>query len=184
MTSDAITELIQRWNNGDNASRDEAIVAMLPKLRALAHRIASKGRSNTLETTALANELYLRFAQDCPGACNRQHLLGLASLTMQHLLVDHARRHVRAKRGGGAHHTELRDTIALTDSRLEQVIMIDDALRRLTEVSPRPAEVFRMRFFGGFTVREVAESLEIAENTVIRDWSAACDFLRKAIDRR
>jgi RNA polymerase sigma factor (sigma-70 family) len=69
----------------------------------------------------------------------------------------------------------------LTESRLEQVVMIDDALRRLAEQNARHAEVFRMRFFGGFSVKDVAESLGVSENTIIRDWSAACAFLREAI---
>jgi RNA polymerase sigma factor (TIGR02999 family) len=181
MTSDEITELIRRWNDGDRRSGDEVIAAMLPQLRTLAHRIASDRSSNTLDTTALANELYLRFAHDCPGASNRQHLLALASLTMQHLLVDHARSHLRIRRGGGAPHVQLSDVTGLTESRLEQVVMIDDALRRLAEHNARQAEVFRMRFFGGFSVRDVAGSFEVSENTIIRDWSAACAFLREAI---
>ena len=181
MSSDAITELLQRWNDGDAGSRDQLISAMLPQLRALAHRIVSQKRSDTLQTTALANELYLRFAKDCPGARNRQHLLALSALTMQHLLVDHARRQLRIRRGGGAHHTEVKESVQLSDSRLEQVVIIDDALRRLQEHNSRQAEVFRMRFFGGFSVSDVAESLAVSENTVIRDWSGACGFLRRVI---
>jgi RNA polymerase sigma-70 factor, ECF subfamily len=181
MSSDAITELLQRWNDGDAGSRDQVIAAMLPQLRALAHRIVSEKRSSTLETTALANELYLRFARDCPGARNRQHLLAVSALTMQHILVDHARRQLRLRRGGGAPHSEIQEVVQLSDSRLEQVIIIDDALRRLHEHNPRQAEVFRMRFFGGFSVSDVAEALEVSENTIIRDWSAACSFLRGVI---
>jgi RNA polymerase sigma factor (TIGR02999 family) len=181
ITSDEITELIRRWNDGDRSSGDEVIAAMLPQLRTLAHRMAWGRSSDTLDTTALANELYLRFAQNCPGAHNRQHLLALASLTMQHVLVDHARRHLRIRNGGGAQHVQLNDASGLTESRLEQVVMIDDALRRLAEQNARHAEVFRMRFFGGFSVKDVAESLGVSENTIIRDWSAACAFLREAI---
>jgi RNA polymerase sigma factor (TIGR02999 family) len=181
LSPEAITELLQRWNDGDAGSRDQVIAAMLPQLRALAHRIASERRSDTLQTTALANELYLRFARDCPGARNRQHLLALSALTMQHLLVDHARRQLRLRRGGGAHHANVKDAVQLSDSRLEQIIIIDDALRRLHEHNPRQAEVFRMRFFGGFSVADVAKSLDVSENTIIRDWSAACGFLREVM---
>jgi len=93
----------RRWNQGDRDGLDGVITAMLPQLRRIAHRIAAQNRSGTLQTTALANELYLRFAQSCPGAQNRQHLLALASTMMQRVLVDHARRHsatqARGRRG-------------------------------------------------------------------------------------
>jgi RNA polymerase sigma factor (TIGR02999 family) len=179
--SDAITELLRRWNNGDRGSLDAAITAMLPQLRHIAHRIASQNGSNTFQTTALANELYVRFAKSCPGARNREHLLALASMTMQHLVVDHARGQLRQKRGGGAQRVALEETVLLSQSQLEQVVMIDEALRLLHNQNSRSALVFEMRFFGGFTVREVAEALNLSENTVIRDWSGACASLRRSI---
>lgn len=177
--SDAITELLQRWNDGDRSSLDAVITAMLPQLRRIAHRIASQNRSSTFQTTALANELYVRFVKSCPGARNREHLLALASMTMQHIVVDHARRQLRQKWGGGAEHVALEETALLSQSQLEQVIMIDEALRLLQNQNWRSALVFKMRFFGGFAVREVAEALNISENTVIRDWSGACASLRQ-----
>jgi RNA polymerase sigma factor (TIGR02999 family) len=100
---------------------------------------------------------------------------------MQHVLVDHARRHFRKKRGDGAGHLVLEEATALTEPQLEQVLIIDDALRRLEKEDARRADVFRMRFFSGLAVREVAEAMNLSENTVIRDWSAACSYLREQI---
>jgi RNA polymerase sigma factor (TIGR02999 family) len=179
MTSAPITDLLRLWNNGDRHSFDAVVTAMLPQLRLIAHRIGSRRCCNTLQTTALANELYIRFAQSCPGAKNRQHLLALAATTMQHLLVDHARARLREKRGGGAQIVPLDEASALNDRQLERVVAIDTALATLEAGNARQALVFRMRFFGGFAVPEVAEALAVSHNTIIRDWSAACAFLRE-----
>ena len=181
MTSQPITDLLRLWNNGDRRSFDAVVTAMLPQLRLIAHRIVSRRPCNTLQTTALANELYIRFAEACPGAKDRQHLLALAAITIQHLLVDHARTRLREKRGGGAQHVPLDEASALSDMQLERVVTIDRALAMLEAGNVRQALVFRLRFFGGFAVAEVADALAVSHNTVIREWSAACAFLREQL---
>lgn len=128
------------------------------------------------------NEAWLRIAGADASISDREHFFALAARAMRHVLIDHARACRRQKRGGGAVQVTLTDESVLTDTQVEQLLLIDDLLGRLEAEQPRRCRVFEMRFFGGFSVEELSRELNVSENTVIRDYRLACVWLRLHFD--
>lgn len=137
------------------------------------------GATPTLQTTELVHEAFLKLRQaDDQNIRNRMHLRRLSSLAIRQLIVDHARGKLAAKRGSGQKPVSLNEELAEADPDSEQtVLMIDEALQRLEEASPRLAEVVIARFFGGQTAEEIAEMLDVSVRTVQRDWDRARAWL-------
>ena len=169
---------MDRWSGGDDAG-DTRFAEAYAELRALAGAHFQRQPSeHTLQPTALVNEVYLRLA-DSRGESpdDRGHLLALASRAMRQVLIDHARRKLADKRGGND--PRLRVTLSDLDSKGAEwdVIELHEALTRLEQLDPRQARIIELRFFGGLTVEQVADLLEVSERTVYLDWQMARSWL-------
>jgi RNA polymerase sigma-70 factor, ECF subfamily len=157
---------------------------VLAELRELAqHYLRSERAGHTLQPTALVNEVYLRLVGD--QACtwqNRAHFIGVTASIMRRILIDQARRHRTAKRGGGEAPVEIdakRDGVLFEE--LEEILALNDALDRLEKFSPRQRQVVELRYFGGLTLEETAEAMNVSAVTVRRDWLAARAWLKGQI---
>jgi RNA polymerase sigma-70 factor (ECF subfamily) len=180
-----VTQLLLRWNSGEESCRDELIQLLDYELRRIAHRHMRKEREgHTLQTTALINEAYLKLVdQSRANWQNRVHFLGVASAVMRRVLVDHARGLCRDKRGGAAGHLPLDEGLVFTPAKSAALVALDDALEELARLNPRKAQVVELRYFGGLSVEEAAEALGVHPNTIIRDWSLARAWLKRELAR-
>ena len=175
----------QLMTSGSERPADELVPRLYEELRTLAHaQLRSERREHTLGTTGLVHEAWLRLAsQHGLGREDTGRFFAIASNTMRRVLVDHARHRRRAKRGGGVDALPLDDVESfLTDDEADELVVLDDALKRLAEVNPRASEVVMHRFFGGFSLEETAELLGVSMKTVQRDWLAASAWLRKEVE--
>jgi RNA polymerase sigma factor (TIGR02999 family) len=175
-----ITQILLRWNSGQESCLNELIPLLEHELRRIARRQMRKERDgHTLQTTALLNEAYLKLVdQSRANWQNRVQFLGVASGLMRRILVDHARGLGRDKRGRAAHHLPLDEDLVFSPAKSAALIALDDALRDLARLDPRKAQVVEMRYFGGLSVEEAAEALGVHPNTVIRDWRLAKAWLK------
>ena len=177
-----VTALLIDWSNGDKAAYDKLVPLVHDELHRLAHRYMSReGPGHTLQTTALVDEAYLRLVDKKVQWQNRTHFFAIAAKVMRRILVDHARAHAYAKRGGGAQKIELNEAILMAQGRAAELVALDDALIKLSEFDARKARVVELRFFGGLSVDETAQMLGVSANTVDRDWSTARAWLYKAV---
>jgi RNA polymerase sigma factor (TIGR02999 family) len=178
-----ISRLLAAWDSGDQQALEELTPLIYEELCRLAHHYLSRERSgHTLQTAALVNEAFMRLVdQKETHWQNRTHFFGIAAQLMRRILVDHARSHARAKRGGGAYNLPLNEIAVLSPEREADLIALDDALKRLLEIDPRKCRVVELRYFGGLTVEETAEVLKVSPITVKRDWSVAKAWLRREI---
>jgi RNA polymerase sigma factor (TIGR02999 family) len=137
---------------------------------------------HTLQTTALINEAYLRLVNEAEvKSKHRAQFIALAAQVMRHILVDHARGANRVKRGAGIHTVPFEDHVTFSAEKSAEIVSLDEALSRLADVDARKAKVVELRHFGGMSVEEVAESLEVHPNTVVRDWKIARAWLKREI---
>ncbi|HEY1953197.1 MAG TPA: ECF-type sigma factor [Gemmatimonadaceae bacterium] len=174
-----VTGLLQRWSGGDQSARDRLIPIVYERLRELAHRrLRGSPDENSLNTTGLVHEAYLRLA-DAPqvDVPDRAHFLALASEVMRNLLVDRARARLAAKRGGGTAALELDETLWVSDENLERVTELDDALTRLGTFSPRQGQLLQHRYFAGLSLEESATALGVSLATVKRELRSARAWL-------
>lgn len=174
-----VTQLLIDWSNGDQSAFDRLMPLIDEELRRLAHRYMSRERAgHTLQTTALVNEAFLRLVNRKNLQWqNRAHFFGLAAQVMRTILVDHARSHASAKRGGGARNLELDEAIVISQQKASEVIALDEALKQLALIDPRQSRIVELRFFGGLTVEEAAEVLHVSPVTIKREWSTAKAWL-------
>lgn len=150
--------------------------------RLAARHLASERPGHTLQATALVNEAYLRLIdQKHVRWQNRSHFLGIAAQMMRRILVDYARARHYAKRGGGAPVVSLHEAAEVSVEKASDLIAVDDALIRLSELDARKGRVVELRFFGGLTVEETAEVLQISPNTVLREWATAKAWLHREL---
>jgi RNA polymerase sigma factor (TIGR02999 family) len=141
-------------------------------------------RGHTLQATALVHEAYLRLVdQKDVGWQNRSHFFGVAAQQMRRILVDHARHRHAAKRGGAAPRVALDEALVVSDQAAEDVLQLNELLTRLDELDEQQARVVELRVFGGLTVEEAAEALDISPATVKRDWAMAKAWLTREIQR-
>ena len=184
MTSDGnITSLLVAWTDGDRAALDRLAPVVYEQLRRLAsHYMAGERAGHLLQTTALVNEAYLRLV-DWKNVKwqSRAHFFGLAAQAMRHILVDEARARLRAKRGGGELHLSLSEAADVTIARSADLVALDDALTALKALNPRHARVVELRFFGGLSLEEAAQVLDVSVGTVRRDWSLARAWLYREL---
>jgi len=175
-----ITELLHRFQAGDEGAQSELINAVQDELRVIAARYMRREKGDhTLQTTALVNEAYLKLVNlKTANWQDRAHFFAVASRVMRRILVDHARKHIAGKRGGGIDVLPLNEAIVFTPGRSGQIIQLDDALTRLAETDERAAKVIELRFFGGLSVEESAEALKVSPRTVKREWMFARAWLR------
>jgi len=174
-----ITELLRNWRGGDKAAMDKLLPIVYDELRRLAAGFFRRERPNhTLQATALVHEAYLRLVdQSRVGWENRAHFFGSAAQLMRQILVDHARSHNAAKRGGGEIKVSLAEDMALAGPRELDLIALDAALDELAALDEQQSRIVEMRFFGGLSIEETAQVLGVAPSTVKRDWNTAKAWL-------
>lgn len=179
-----VTELLCEWRNGDSGALEKLIPLVQPELRRLAHHYMSQERpGHTLQTTALLDDAFLQLTdKSSPQWQNRAHFFAVSAQLMRRIMVDHARQRQSLKRGGGSIKVELNEAAAVTQTRAEELLALDEALEKLASFDHRKANVVEMRYFGGLTMEEIAEVLKVHVNTVMRDWTAARAWLLAALN--
>ncbi|CAN5823860.1 sigma-70 family RNA polymerase sigma factor [soil metagenome] len=178
-----IADLLLQTGNGGHDALDRVFPLVYEELRRLAHRqLRAEPTGHTLCTTALVHEAYLRLADQTRGQWrDRAHFLAIAAVAMRRILVDHARRHGSAKRGGALRRVPLENADLAIEERAELLVALDDALSRLAALDGRQARVVECRFFGGMTEEETAEALGIGLRTAKRDWAKPRSWLYREI---
>jgi RNA polymerase sigma-70 factor, ECF subfamily len=175
-----ITALLHRFRQGDDEARAALIAAVYDELKIMAARYMRRERGgHTLQTTALVNEAYLRLIQvKSADWQDRAHFFAVAAQVMRSILVDHARKHLAGKRGGGMDMLQLDEGLAFSPKRPEPLLELDEALTKLMKYDNRAGRIIELRFFGGLSVEETAEVLKISPRTVKREWSFGRAWLR------
>jgi RNA polymerase sigma factor (TIGR02999 family) len=183
--SPEITELLQDLNGGNREALDRLMPLVEGELRRIASRyMRRESQNHTLQTTALVNEAYLKLIdQHHANWQNRSHFFALASKIMRRILLDYAKAQQREKRGGDAVHLDISEIAVIAPAVSEEIIALDEALKRLAEFDETKARIVEMRHFGGLEVKEVAEVLQVSEVTVIRHWGLAKAWLRRELER-
>jgi RNA polymerase sigma-70 factor (ECF subfamily) len=178
-----ITGLLLDWRSGDKAALDKLIPLVYKELRRMAHQYMRRERAgNTLQTSALINEAYIRLVDyNRMRWQDRAHFYAVAAQAMRRILVERARSRSRHKRGGGAQQVSLDEAADVVADRAAGLIALDQALTDLFAISPRKAQVVELRYFGGLNIDETAEVLGISSPTVQREWRAARAWLYKAV---
>jgi RNA polymerase sigma-70 factor (ECF subfamily) len=181
-----VTQLLVAWGNGDQTARDQLMPLVYAELHRLAHRHIKKERpGHTLQTSALVNEAFLRLVdQRDMHWQNRAHFFGIAAQMMRRILVDYARKRQFAKRGGNQVQVSLNEELLAAKQRSADVVLLDDALTQLAQVDYRKSKVVELKFFGGLSIEETAEALGVSPGTVMRDWTLAKAWLRRAMSRK
>ncbi len=178
-----VTQLLVDWNNGDQAALDKLIPLVYDALYRMARRyMARENPGLTLQTTALINEAYLRLVgQQDKQWENRAHFFGVAAQAMRHILVDRARAYQAGKRGGERQFVSLTEATAVSAERVAELVALDDAMSELARIDLRKSRVVELRYFGGMSVEETAEALNISTPTVKRDWILAKAWLHREL---
>ena len=178
-----ITQLLLIWSKGNHAALDQLVPLVYPELRKMARRYMGREKGeHTLQTSALINEAYLRLVdQQAIEWKDRGHFFAVSAQVMRHILIDHARRTKYDKRGGGVQHLPLNDVAMANQERAAELVALDDALIGLAKMDPRKSQIVELRFFGGLTVEETAEALDLAPITVMREWRAAKAWLHRQV---
>jgi RNA polymerase sigma factor (TIGR02999 family) len=173
-TSDPVTELLTRWNCGDVSARDALVPLVYGELRRIARRcLAGQRNDHTLQPTALVHEAYLRLI--------RRDSVAMASQMMRQILVDHARKHSAAKRGGNAVTLVVDEVSAVSKQTNLDLLALDDAMKRLASLDPRQCQIVELRFFGGLSIEETAQIVKISPATTKREWATARLWLHQVM---
>ena len=185
-SSPNVTQLLVAWGKGDQHAFD----ALMPEVRKELHRLAAhymaeEAPGHDLQPTALINEAYLRLV-DWKNIqwSDRAHFFGMAANMMRRVLVDYARGRDRLKRGGEAIHVSFVEAANVPAPQSADVLALDDVLQRLEEIDPRKSRIVEMRFFGGLSLEETAEALDVSVATVRRDWSLARAWLFRELKNK
>jgi RNA polymerase sigma-70 factor, ECF subfamily len=178
-----VTRLLQAWGLGDDSALERLMPLVYNELHRLAHcYMAAEQPGQTLQTTALVHEVYLRLvdANDIDWQ-NRAHFFGLCARLMRRILIDFARSRNYQKRGGQIPHIQLEEAATVSAVVGSELLAVDEALKQLAAVDARKSEVVELRFFGGLTVGETATALGVSEETVMRDWKLAKAWLLREL---
>jgi RNA polymerase sigma factor (TIGR02999 family) len=180
-----VSLLLQDWRNGDRRALDTLLPLVYKELRRLARIQLQKERpDHTLQSAALVHEAYLRLiGLNTPQWESRTHFFAIAAQLMRQILVDYARRHGAAKRGGGVCKLSLDDARVASRGKNVDVLALDDALNSLAKIDARQSRVVELRFFAGLSLQEISNAMDIAPATVQRDWTAARAWLHREISR-
>ena len=182
---EGITQLLERWSKGD----EEALGQLMPLVYDELHRLAGaylrrENREHTLQPTALVNEAYLKLVdQRHPNWKNRAQFFGVAAQLMRRILIDHARRHQASKRGGDRCQLSLRNVGVFGNQPDADLLTLHDALERLAEIDPDQSRLVELRFFGGLTIEETAEVMQVSHATVEREWKVARAWLKRELTK-
>jgi len=178
-----VSQLLAEARHGDRGALDQLMPVLYEELRRLAKRhMLRQSPGHTLQTTDLVNQAYLRLV-NVQGAQwkDRLHFLSVASRAMRSVLVDHARRRRYAKRGGARVRVSLEDAAMVSEQPGAEVIAVHEALNRLALLDQRKSQIVELRYFGGLTIEETAEVLDISRETVNREWNKARAWLYDAL---
>jgi RNA polymerase sigma factor (TIGR02999 family) len=184
-SGEGITQLLIDWSNGDQAALEKLMPLVYDELRRLATNYLRRERaSHTLQPTALVNEAYLKLVDQRNAKWqNRAQFFGISAQLMRRILVDHARQHMAAKRGGSK---QQRLSITSAERVVKQpeidLLALNEALDELTIMDPQQAQIVELKFFGGLSIEETAEVLGISHATVERDWKMARAWLRRQLE--
>jgi RNA polymerase sigma factor (TIGR02999 family) len=180
-----LTRLLDNWGQGDAEARDALIPLIYTELRGIARRYLRRERpDHTLQSAALVNEAYLRMTRQQPGKFeNRAQFFGFAAQMMRHILVDHARGRLAAKRGAGAPRLSLDREIASPEKHEMDLVVLDDALTKLAALDAEQSRLIELRYFGGLSIEETAVVMGISPATVKREWATARAWLKREIDK-
>ncbi|QQS32422.1 MAG: sigma-70 family RNA polymerase sigma factor [Acidobacteriota bacterium] len=181
--SDGITRFLKDWSGGDDAAKERLMGIVYEDLRNRARHLMSKERADhTLQPTALVHEAIMRLGE-AEGLKwdDRGHFFGIFTRIMRQVLVDHARAHVAIKRGNSNQHVSTDEIEIAEDESIKTVVEVDGALEKLEAIDERQAMIVEMRFFGGLSIPEIAETLGISERTVAREWGSARLWLKREL---
>ena len=183
--SGEITNLLRAWSGGDQAALDRLAEQVYPELRRMARRYMKNERqANTLQSTALVHEVYLRLVDVRKVDWReRAQFYAMAAQMMRRILVDAARARAAKKRGGSAAKVNIDDTAVLSPAPDRSILALDEALTAFSRVAPRQASVVELRYFGGLTEEEIVAALDISPRTVRRDWDFAKAWLSRELNR-
>ena len=180
-----ITRHLIAWSKGDAEALEQLIPAIYQELRAMADRyLRRENAGHSFQPTVLVHETYLRLIDQTQVEWqNRAHFFGVAAQMMRRILVDHARAKHREKRGGASRRLSLDENVHYTRERASELVALDDALQSLAELDGRKSRIVELRYFGGLTVDETAQVLDISPQTVTRDWNLAKAWLYQQLCR-
>jgi len=181
----AISQLLAKWREGDHEALRALVPLLYDDLRQVAHQYVRKARpGHTLQTTALVHKTYLRLEQQhAPQFQNRQHFVAVSALLMRQILMGYERTRRAAKRGGDAITIAIDEAIAPAKGRAVDLIALDDALNGLWQLDPQQSRIVELRFFGGLSIEETAQLLELSPATVKRHWATARVWLHRELSR-
>jgi len=184
-TDQDVTRLLQDWSGGNQQALAELMPIIYNELRRLAHNYLRRERSdNTLQTTALVHEAYLKLIdQRSVNWQNRAQFFGIAAQAMRRILIDNARRHLAGKRGKGEK-ISLDETALISPAKDESLVALDDALRELESIDQQQSRIIELRYFGGLTIEETAEVMSLSPATIKREWAMARAWLYRALTNR
>ena len=183
-SSNHVTQLLARWSEGDVAAREALIPLVYQELRRLAGKCLAGHRHQTLQSTALVHEAYLRLAgQSALRAENRTHFFAIAARLMREVLVDHVRARGAAKRGASCLTLSFDEAVALPKKPQVDLIALDEALQQLNAMDPRQSQIVDLRFFGGLSIEDTSQAMGISPATVKREWSTARLWLLRELRR-
>jgi RNA polymerase sigma factor (TIGR02999 family) len=183
-SSHKITQLLVAWKNGDESSLDRLVPLVHAELHRLARRYMGREREgHLLQTSALVNEAYVRLI-DWKNVewKNRAHFFGVSAQLMRRILVDFARQRPRVA-GQTAPHVSLDEALTVGAGRSDDLVALDDALTILAQIDERKSRIVELRFFGGLSVKESAEVMQLSEITVIREWNKAKAWLYRELSK-
>lgn len=182
--SQAVSELLLKWRAGDLDALHALLPVVYKELHRLAHRYLRRERpDHTLQTTALVHEAYLRLVHQQPLQTeSRAHFVAVAARLMRQILIDYARSHGAAKRGADCK-VDLDSALLMPQARSRELILLDDALAELARFDERQSRIVELKYFGGLTIEEVAQVLEISPSTAKRDWNVAKAWLSRQMRR-
>jgi RNA polymerase sigma-70 factor (ECF subfamily) len=175
-----VTTLLKKWSDGDETALEQLMPLVHDELHRLAHQhMRREGPGHVLQTSALINEAYLRLIDEpqIPWE-NRNHFFGIAARLMRRILVDDARKRNAAKRGGSLIQVPLDEATSLAQEQSANVAALDDALKTLETIDARQVRIIELRFFGGLSIEETANILQVSPGTEMRDWTFARAWLR------
>jgi RNA polymerase sigma-70 factor (ECF subfamily) len=185
MTKLNVTQLLLDWSNGDKSALDRLTPLIYDELHRLANFYMRKqSPGHTLQATALVNEIYIKLINTKNvNWKDRAHFFAVAAQAMRQILIDHARSHKYAKRGGDARKVELDEVAIIAQEQAAILIALDDALKSLSVIDQRKSQIVELRFFGGLSIEETAEVMKISTPTVEREWRLAKAWLYRELSQ-
>jgi RNA polymerase sigma factor (TIGR02999 family) len=182
-SQDEVTAILHAIHSGDRTAEERLFPLVYTELHRLARSYMRRERLNhTLQPTALINEAYMRLAQAPIDWQSRAHFIGVAANAMRRILVDHARAHLAAARGGDLRQVEWEETFGMAAERSHELVALDEALQQLEALNPRQAKIIELHFIGGLSFEEIGAVLDLSPRTAKRDWAVARLWLFRQIN--